>query len=398
MPPRSLLSRAPAAFAVVLWFASTFFFLGDTGKHSDDYGVVMRDPATGAINLSHHPWVRWPYFWRPLHLAHASAINTISWDHPWIGHLELAVAHGLVAWMLMGLLTRLGVRRPISYAAALLFMACPLIAEAVLWTSASCNAISCLFLFRTLELVRRQGAGPPTHIRTLWIALLSFITACWYEPGAAALAAVPFVYLAARARTIEPALARASPWRGALRCTIAAGFGCLLYATLLLITAPPKTRGGSESLVTVANALPAPDGYSPKPRAPLSVTVPTTCSAAASGKAGTPSIHPRVGFLRYSLSSSSRSPASRSREHLGPPPISTHPRLPSPRAPAAGSLSLPARRYSSVPGFRSLPSPTRLLNSALCMCPSSASPSSPRPSPTARPISLRSRHPARAAW
>ena len=181
----------------MLWFGATFYFLGGTGKHSDDYTVAMRDPASGLVDFRFHPWVRWPYFWRPLHLAHVCAVNTISWNHPWIGHLELAIVHGLVAWLLAGLLMRLGVRPTIAWIGGLLFLVCPFNAEAVFWTSASCNAISTLFLLWTLELVRRQGADSDHSGRLVWIAVLAFITACWYEPAAAALVAVPAVFIAA---------------------------------------------------------------------------------------------------------------------------------------------------------------------------------------------------------
>lgn len=238
-------------FAAVLWLAATFYFFGDTGKHSDDYWVAMRSMVTGAVDWSRHPWVRWPYFWRPLHLGHCSAINTISWNHPWIGHLELAIVHGACAWMLAGLIARLGVRRGIAWAIGVLFMACPLNAEAALWSSASCNAISSLFLLRTLELVRRQGVGGSVWARDAWIGVMSLATACWYEPAAAALGAVPLVFFAAG----ERGRARSARWWGVARCTAAAGIGCAAYEALLVWTAPKYVRGGASSFVSVESAL-----------------------------------------------------------------------------------------------------------------------------------------------
>lgn len=243
MSARAILARSPALLAVALWFASTLYFLGNTGKHSDDYWVAMRSMVTGGLDWAHHPWVRWPYFWRPLHLGHVSAMNTLSWDRPWVGHLELALVHGGVAWMLCRLLTRLGVRRGIAWVVAVLFMVCPLNGEAALWTSASCNAIASLFVLRTMELVRRQGAGSGTWVRDVWIGLLAFITACWYEPAAASLAAVPLVYLAGRPREGRVR------WWGVLRSTVAAGLGCSLYEGLLVWSAPTYVRGGAASFV-----------------------------------------------------------------------------------------------------------------------------------------------------
>jgi hypothetical protein len=248
---RPVLSRFPAALALLLWFGATFYLHGDTGKHSDDYHAHLVNAATGAVDLSLQPWNRWKYFWRPVHLAHVTGINTISYDHPWIGHLELALAHGAVGWMLAGLLTRLGIRRSVAGMTALLFVTLPLVGEASLWTSASCNVISCLFLLRGLELARRQTAGPASRARILWIALLTFVAACWYEPAAAAMAAAPFVYLAA----CPSGVPLRNRLRGAVALLLAAGLACLLYTTLLLLTAPPQSRGGSESLTTPATAL-----------------------------------------------------------------------------------------------------------------------------------------------
>jgi hypothetical protein len=240
MPPWLFL-----ALAITLWFGATFFYLGDTGKYSDDYAVHLQDLRTGEIDWSRNPWQRWAYFWRPLHLAHATALNTLSWNHAWIGHLELALIHAAVGWMLWRLLVRLGVRSAVAAPVALLFTLCPLTAEAVLWTSASCNAISSLLLLLAIELMRRHAAGPRTGTRIALIGALGFITPCWYEPAAAALAALPLVYLAVR-----PA---SEPWRTRLRGmawpTLWCGLGCATYAALLLSTAPARARGSVPSLI-----------------------------------------------------------------------------------------------------------------------------------------------------
>lgn len=248
----SAITVACIALASALWVGATFVLLGDTGKFSDDYIAHLISPLTGDVDWSRHPWTRWPYFWRPLHLVHVYVVNTISFDRPWIGHIELALVHLGVSVLLYRVMATFGVHRFIAWSVAVLFMVCPLHAEAVLWTSASCNAISCLFLLWIVLMVRRQAAEPPTVLRLVSVFLLAFVIACWYEPAAAALLALPIV-----ARSgVAPGLRTSERLRRVWLPTIVAGAACALYVVLLLITAPGGARGEAGSMVPVAQ-LPA---------------------------------------------------------------------------------------------------------------------------------------------
>lgn len=235
------------ALAITLWFATTLALFGDTGKFSDDYVAHMVHPVTGNVDLHRHPWARWPYFWRPLHLAHVSVMNTLSWNHPWIGHVELAIVHLGVCVMLYLAMRQFGVKRLTAYCVAMLFMVCPLHAEAVLWTSASCNAISCVFLLWMVLLTRRWAADPLRASRVALAGVLAFVIACWYEPAAGALLAMP---LAARAG-LPRGLARSERLRRVWIPTLVALSACAAYVALLLLTAPGGARGDATSLVSV---------------------------------------------------------------------------------------------------------------------------------------------------
>lgn len=240
--------------ACLLWFAATLFFLGDTDKHSDDYHVHLINAATGKIDWSQHPWTTWPYFWRPLHLMHATVMNTLSYRHPWIGHAELAVLHGIVGVMLAALLRRMGIGRWVSWFAGVLFVVYPINAEPALWTSASCNAAGAIVLLYGLELARRQGIGPQTRMRPILIGMLAFIAACWYEPAAAGFAAAPLIVLAAGASAGGGSGGRQLRERLGPACKVGLGVvcGCLVYVGLLLATAPAHARGGVGTFATRA--------------------------------------------------------------------------------------------------------------------------------------------------
>ena len=248
-------------FLALLWLGATFVYFGDTGKYSDDYWITGRFVERDGIDWSSHPWQSWPYFWRPLHLAHIWIMNTIFWCHDWVPHLELALVHAAVCVLLYRLLVRLGSARGPAMAAAMLYGTCPLLGEAIGWSTASCNAIGALLMLVTLHLGFRFGSalrvqqdgGTATATQTfrglLAIAIMSFATACFYEPAAAALAAIPIVVWTAcsHLRAARPPSLGIRLRRTAL-ATIAAGLPCVLYVTLLVSTAPPGQRGAAETV------------------------------------------------------------------------------------------------------------------------------------------------------
>ncbi len=228
------------------------------GKYSDDYHIGMRDLATGAIDLSLHPWTRWTYFWRPVHLAFVFALGTAFWEHDWALRVVAACVHAGVVIMLATWLRRLGLSRRAVAATCVPFLAHPFHSEAVHWFSAVSSALGCVPLLAVFELVRRRAADPapssPAHSarRLITIGVLAFVTACIYEMAAAALAAIPLIFFAARPAGISPARSL----RTAIAPTIIAGAACVLYAALLIATAPPGQRG-SAGMTPSAGELPA---------------------------------------------------------------------------------------------------------------------------------------------
>ncbi len=276
MPPaRPRISWFLLLFLALLWLGATFVYFGETGKHSDDYWAASRLIEREGIDWSSHPWQSWPYFWRPLHLAHAWMMNTIFWHHDWVPHLELALVHAAFCVMLFRLLVRLGSALAPAIAAALLYGTCPLLGEAIGWSSASCNAIGSLLMLITLDLGCRFGSAlstpqagdvsalvHPAHTTRglIAIALMSFATACFYEPAAAGLAAIPIVVWAACPRELR----RGVRLHRTILATLASGLPCVLYVAILLGTAPPGQRGSAK---TVGNVQSFPDNVKDLSRA-----------------------------------------------------------------------------------------------------------------------------------
>lgn len=262
MPPRSnpiaprWRALAPfLPFAFLLLFISTFIFLGDTGKYSDDYTVTMRNLATGDIEWGLNPWTRWPYFWRPLHLALIYAVGTAFWSHEWVGHLLSALAHASAVLMLFVFLRRLQISLRAALGAALIYLTFVHHAEAVHWFSAICTPLGTLLLLTTLMVALHDATETPSHPalcfsprRLALLAALAFATACFYEPSAAALGALPFVYLIAHPTSAT----RSHALKRSLVPTIVVGSVCALYAVLLISTAPPWQRGSPASFASGA--------------------------------------------------------------------------------------------------------------------------------------------------
>jgi hypothetical protein len=246
VPEKRRISTFLLLFLALLWLGATFAYFGHTGKHSDDYWTTLWSIDGQRLNWKHqNPWRSWPYFWRPLHLIHIWFNNTVFWKMDWVPHLELALVHGLVCVLLYRLLLRLGSARGPALCGAILFGTFPLLAEAVLWSSASCNAIGAALMLWALLLVFRMASRErPTAGMFAGIMALSFAAACFYEPAGAGLAIAPIVaWAAARGAPARAKFVRAS-W-----ATLAAGLPCMLYAVLLAVTAPKGNRGASSNMV-----------------------------------------------------------------------------------------------------------------------------------------------------
>jgi hypothetical protein len=243
-----------ALLAALVWVLCCCLHIGQSGKYSDDFGITMRDLATGNVDWSLHPWARFNYFWRPLHLALLWASGTLLWNHDWAMHLMSALAHGGCAVGLWAWLRRMGIGVPAATGAALLFMTHTLHSEAINWFSTICVSLGAGFMLMTFELARRLGASgsqPSGRWMLGAIPVLSFATACWYESPAAGLAALPLVMLAARpaGESVRAGLRRA------IMPTALAGGACVLYAALLVSTAPAWQRGSADRMAS-PDALP----------------------------------------------------------------------------------------------------------------------------------------------
>jgi hypothetical protein len=252
------LSRlALLVFPLVLWLVSTgALFAWDLGKYSDDWAVSLRVPETDAYAWPNAPWERWNYFWRPLHLVTVYGLATMFWHHDWVNHLISALAHLGVAALLWRLLRTLGVSPAGTSAAVSVFITFPIAYEAVLWPAAIGSVVSVgWFLLIALMCVRLSRIERLlTRAESLrWfgaLAAMTFLCASWHEQGAACVAALPALMLAARSvvQTARVAIRRITLVLAA--CAV----GCMAYIALLMATAPRGKRGSAESIVDIGDA------------------------------------------------------------------------------------------------------------------------------------------------
>ncbi len=217
--------------AVVVWWVSSFFLLGDLGKYSDDWFFSGRDPSTGEALSFRSPMRNG--FWRPLHKLLVPGLQRVLWEHDALNHLIGALAHGWAAVLLFSLLTRLGVPVPVAVASSLLFVADPLIYEVVFWSSAlSTGVAASLFLVLCHEVVTRAHSG----VRRLPLFVVAFAIPCFNEQAAAGVVALPLLFVAARpSRRIGR-----GDVEGALRVGFASTMAVGLYLATYLATV---TRG-----------------------------------------------------------------------------------------------------------------------------------------------------------
>lgn len=269
MPVPRFRMRWMCVFIGLVWLGATFAYFGDTGKHSDDYWATLRAIDREGLDWSRHPWFSFPYFWRPLHLIHVWTVNTVFWKLDALAHLELALAHAATYWLLYRLLIVLGSARGAAVSAVLLVGTFPLLGEAILWSSASCNAIGSMFMLLALHAGYRYGAH--AHVQDMergrsivdracglvGMAILSVVAASFYEPAAAGLAGMPIVvwWACTQHGQSQPRVRRT------ILATGAAGVPCVLYALLLVTTAPPGARGGAEGLLNTASSAGAMEAF-----------------------------------------------------------------------------------------------------------------------------------------
>jgi hypothetical protein len=211
--------KSAAAFPLVLWFAATFFLLGDTGRWLDDWFYVQRVPESGEIRslVLDRP----VHFWRPLYRVIVPALATVLDENTRLHHLVCALAHGLNALLLWSLLIRLGLRRLAASIAALFFLVYPASFEVVFWLCNLPTALStsaCLgALILITRIAQRRSACAMGWVGELGassalLAVTVFVAACLNEQPPAMLAAAPLVCCMAVGRPLlSRDLLRCSP-------------------------------------------------------------------------------------------------------------------------------------------------------------------------------------------
>lgn len=238
--PRITWARASiAAFFILLWIGSSWWFFGDIGKSRDDYTWVVRIPETGTFN-----WIEmWtiPSFWRPLSLVLVRHMLTVFWDHPWINHLISALAHALVAWCLWQVLR--SVTRPrIAAMSAAIFLVFPLSFDVVYWPAAVPTSLSTATVLGIFAVCLNDARRPGPLWKPLsMIALLAAATPCFNEQPATVLPLIPLLYFAFEGRRLK----KPRTWTRPLLLSATCGGLCLAYVLLLAATASPGQRGST---------------------------------------------------------------------------------------------------------------------------------------------------------
>lgn len=256
-----------AGLFLVLWFIATFYFWGDLGKWCDDWSFHLRDLVSDDYSwltlLGRDPWKSG--FWRPFNMRISSGIQTVLWHHDWLIHLILALLHGVNAWLVWKVLGRMCTSRQAPAAGALLFLVYPAGFEAIFWLSTLGTGGGVCFLLLCTLSVQRFAAGEIGWRGVLLHLPLLITIGWWYEQPAAAGPAIALAYLAclrggagwcgarSGATTGVPLTVRPRPfsWKPLLTAGVLGGAAMaagLLYAVMLMATAPSHRRGGEETL------------------------------------------------------------------------------------------------------------------------------------------------------
>ncbi len=239
------------AFPLTLWLVATGWYGFDLGKYSDDWAISLRTPETDAYAWPASPFLRWGYFWRPLHLVAVYGLATVFWHHDLVNHAISALAHLGVGVLLYWALRRFRSSRGVAIGVVSLFMTFPLHHEAVLWPAALGSVVSTALLLLLVpwwgEFASRPADGRPWK-SVAGMAALTFVIACWHEQ-AAACAAAAFAVSWARSPVEQSWRVRA---RRAALVMLAGGVGCAVYVGLLAGTAPSGRRGSMGNMVQVA--------------------------------------------------------------------------------------------------------------------------------------------------
>lgn len=246
-PNRPARGFAALAFPLLVWFCASYFYFGEIGKYSDDWAINYRVYGTGAIDLgSHHPFERWNYFWRPLHLVLTCGLQTLFWEQDWLIHGVNAVMHGLVAWLLWRFLREVGIGRRIAATAALVMLVHPAVYEVVGWTSTVSTSIATAMLLGIWRRTAAWASGGRAWRgwrSVWWLGPVTFVMACFYEQQAGAACLLPVLYWTLCERDPrKPTAMKRFQRAGAIG--IGPVVACVAYVALLVSTAPKHLRGG----------------------------------------------------------------------------------------------------------------------------------------------------------
>lgn len=236
---------------VAAWLVGTLWLGGEIGRITDDYSVNMRDPATGELPSPFNPWARYPFFWRPLHIAMCFGLGTIFAEQWQALGVLCAVLHGGACIAVYALL-RAGTRsRGPAAVGALALLLHPMNFEVVFWfcsiSAAIATAVWCGLALWCVRLVRRER--PARAAELAGVAGLALAVPCFYEQPASGVLALPLILLGAWLGSPTGPRVAAAAGRAVLLCGIA-GVMNIVYIVLLRLTAPADFRGGAGSFVS----------------------------------------------------------------------------------------------------------------------------------------------------
>jgi hypothetical protein len=194
---RRLLPVCALGLPMLVWYLGVFFFRGELGKWIDDYGAHLRDPASGQIHWEEMVRPQWWFFWRPIHIQLIYILQTLFYSHDWANHLFGGVMHAGACAAFWWFLRVWGVRPVVAAGAALVMLGSVQGFEAILWPATVSTSIATAGFFCAAVLAVRHARGERPRRLVILLGVLGFVIPCLYEQPAAALAALPIVYLAA---------------------------------------------------------------------------------------------------------------------------------------------------------------------------------------------------------
>lgn len=247
------------ALPFFVWYIGSFYFHGELGKWLDDYGAHVRDPVTGSFEWSKLLRYQWWFFWRPIHVHLVFALQTLCWNHDWVNHLFSAIMHGLACCSLWRFLRACGVRAVISGGAALVMLGSVQGFEAIHWPATVSTSIATAIFLLASTIAVRHAQGLHGSWTPAILGILGFITPCLYEQPAAALAALPLLYIPILVRNDCYTHAVSSPraWAAVFRRTLTVflpcAFGLAIYLVWYVVSARQHPMARESRFISMAN-------------------------------------------------------------------------------------------------------------------------------------------------